>query len=153
MKRGSTLFLRIAIALMGIGVLALCTLFIYTLSTQDIGGYAPLLVGMCVSAIPFFFALYQGLALLRYIDTNKAFSDVSVKALKRIQYCAIAISTLYVVGMPYIYIVAEKDDAPGAIVIGLVITFASIVIAVFAALLQKLVQTAVDIQYENDLTV
>ena len=48
---------------------------------------------------------------------------------------------------------AEIDDAPGIIVIGLVIIFASMVIAVFAAVLQRLLQEAIDIKSENDLTV
>ena len=37
------------------------------------------------SAIPFYFALYQAFKLLRYIDKNKAFSELSVKALKKYQ--------------------------------------------------------------------
>ncbi|MGV2643750.1 DUF2975 domain-containing protein, partial [Clostridium perfringens] len=47
----------------------------------------------------------------------------------------------------------EKDDAPGIILIGMALIFASIVIAVFAAVLQKLLQEAIDIKSENDLTV
>jgi 4-hydroxybenzoate polyprenyltransferase len=74
-------------------------------------------------------------------------------ALRNIKYCAIVIGALFIVGMPYIYYAAERDDAPGVIVIGLVISFASFVIATFAAVLQKLFQHATDIKAENDLTV
>ena len=108
---------------------------------------------MYASAIPFYFALYQAFKLLSYIDKNKAFSELSVKALKNIKYCAITISILYVVGLPLFYLIAEKDDAPGVIVVGLVIIFASMVIAVFAAVLQRLLQEAIDIKSENDLIV
>jgi hypothetical protein len=38
------------------------------------------------AAIPFYFALYQAFKLLSYIDGNKAFSELSVKALKNIKY-------------------------------------------------------------------
>jgi hypothetical protein len=55
--------------------------------------------------------------------------------------------------MPYIVYVADKDDPPGATAIGLVIIVASCVIAVFAAVLQKLLQNAIEIKSENDLTV
>jgi hypothetical protein len=55
--------------------------------------------------------------------------------------------------MPLFYLVADKDDAPGIIVIGMIIIFASMVIAVFAAVLQKLLKEAIDIKSENDLTV
>lgn len=55
--------------------------------------------------------------------------------------------------MPFVYFLAEKDDAPGLIIIGFVPIFASIVIAVFAAVLQRLLQEAINIKSENDLTV
>ena len=55
--------------------------------------------------------------------------------------------------LPFVYIIAEWDDAPGLILIGLVIIGASMVIAVFAAVLQRLLQEAIDIKSENDLTV
>ena len=57
------------------------------------------------------------------------------------------------VGMPLFYLIAEKDDAPGIILIGMALIFASMVIAVFAAVLQKLLKEAIDIKSENDLTV
>ncbi len=154
MKQGSTLFLRAVIFLLAVGVLALC-LFVLPIgiSSDKTGLYRPLLIGLYIPGIPFFIALYQALQLLNSIDKNTAFSPASVKALKNIKYCALAISALYTAGMPYIYFVAEKDDAPGAIVIGLVIVFASLVIAIFAAVLQSLLQNAIAIKSENDLTV
>jgi hypothetical protein len=105
------------------------------------------------SAIPFYFALYQAFKLLRYIDKNKAFSQISVKALKKIKHCANTISILHVLVLPLFYLFAEKDDAPGVIFVGLVVPFASMVIAVFAAVLQKLLKEAIDIKSDNDLTV
>lgn len=109
--------------------------------------------GYVCSAIPFFVALYQAFKLLCYIDKNKAFSELSVKFLKKIKNCAITISGLYVVGMPLFYMIAELDDAPGAVVIGMMLVFAPMVIAVFAAVLQRLLKEAIDIKSENDLTV
>ncbi|MBD0378598.1 DUF2975 domain-containing protein [Paenibacillus sedimenti] len=158
MKRGTTLFLKIAVFLIGTPVLALCIFGLPWLAKNPINPdydhiLYPVLIGMFVSAIPFYIALYQAFRLLSYIDKNKAFSQISVKALKIIKYCAITISTLYVVMMPFVYLVAEKDDAPGLIIIGMVPIFASMVIAVFAAVLQRLLQEAIDIKSENDLTV
>ena len=49
--------------------------------------------------------------------------------------------------------IAQWDDAPGLALIDLVIIGASMVIAVFAAVLQRLLQEAIDIKTENDLTV
>jgi Protein of unknown function (DUF2975) len=103
--------------------------------------------------IPFFGALVQAFKLLSYIDKNQAFSELSVKALKNIKICALTISGLYVVILPFVFLVAELDDAPGLVIIGMVPVFASMVIAVFAAVLQRLLKEAIDIKSENDLTV
>lgn len=158
MKRGSTIFLKIAVFLIGTPVLALCIFGLPWLANNPVNpDYSnilyPILIIMYVSVIPFFVALYQAFRLLSYIDKNKAFSIISVRALKKIKYCAITISTLYVVIMPFVYLLAEKDDAPGLIIIGMVSIFASMVIAVFAAVLQRLLQEAIDIKSENDLIV
>ena len=141
MGKGSTAILKGVVCLFGIIVLALC-IFVLPLGigSDKTGYYRPLLLGMYIPAIPFFVALYQSLKLLNYIDKNKVFSDASIKALKNIKYSAIAISLLYAAGMPYILYVADKDDAPGVVLIGLVIIFASFVIGTFAAVLQKLIQ-------------
>ncbi|HDR7658855.1 DUF2975 domain-containing protein [Bacillus cereus] len=160
MKQGSTLFLKTAIILIGIPVFALCIFLI-----PNIGNYAAdlypdiayikylVLINLYATVIPFYFALYQAFKLVSYIDKGNAFSKLSVRALKKIKQCAITISVLYVVGMPLFYLVAERDDAPGIIIIGMILIFASMVITVFAAVLQRLLKDAIDIKSENDLTV
>ena len=154
MKQGSTLILKVVLLLLGLGVLAICAILLPTgIMTDRTGLYSPLLLGMYLPAVPFFFGLYQALKLLDLIDKNKAFSTLSVKTLKHIKFSAFSISGLYALGMPYIFYVADQDDAPGAILIGLVIVFASFVVGTFAAVLQKLIQNALDIKEENDLTV
>ncbi|MCM3597091.1 DUF2975 domain-containing protein [Metabacillus idriensis] len=160
MKRRTTLFLKVAVILIGIPVLALCIFLVPEIADFAAELYPDLaymkylvLIDLYATAIPFYFALYQAFKLLSYIDKNKAFSELSVGALKNIKYCAFSISILYVLGMPLFYLMAEMDDAPGIILIGLVIIFASFVIAVFAAVLQKLLKEAIDIKSENDLTV
>ncbi|MGE7904973.1 DUF2975 domain-containing protein [Peribacillus sp. NPDC094092] len=160
MKLGTTLFLKMAVILIGMPVLALCIFFVPEIANFAAELYPDMtylkylvFIDMYASAIPFYFALYQAFKLLSYIDSNKAFSELSVRALKTIKNCAITISGLYVVGMPLFYLIAEKDDAPGIILIGMVVIFASMVIAVFAAVLQRLLQEAIDIKSENDLIV
>jgi hypothetical protein len=158
MKRYSTIFLRIAVILIGTPVLALCILGVPWLTNNPVNpNYShmlyPIIIGIYLSAIPFFAALYQAFKLLSYIDKNKAFSELSVTALKKIKLCAITISGLFAAIIPFVYLLAEADDAPGLIIIGMVPIFAAMVITVFAAVLQKLLQDAIDIKSENDLTV
>ena|SRR6185436_19751813 len=155
MKRGSTLFLKIALLVLGLGTLAASVSIIPAIMGNDDGlaFYNPILYGVYLTTIPFYIALFQSWKLLRYIDHNQAFSEASVKALKKIKYCALTIMTIYLIGMPFIYNAADKDDAPGVMVIGLVFMGASLTIAVFAALLEQLLRNAIDIKSENDLTV
>lgn len=159
MKRCSTIFLKIAVSLLGIPVFALCIFWLPTLLMKtgelkpEYASFRYVLIGVFISAIPFLFALYQALKLLSYIDKNKAFSELSVKALKYIKYCANSISIIYAVLMPLVFPLADADDAPGLVGIPLIIIFASIAIAVFAAVLQMLLKDAIDIKSENDLTV
>ena len=153
MKQCSTLFLKSVIYLMGLAVLGLCVIIAGVSISGNAGMYLPMLLVMLIAAIPFFIGLYQGLLLLGYIEKGTAFSELSVKAIKNIKYCAFTISVLYAAGMPYIIYVADKDDAPGAVMMGLVFIFAPLVTCVFAAVLEKLLRNAIDIKAENDLTV
>lgn len=104
------------------------------------------------AAVPFYVALYQAFNLLQYIDENTAFSELSVKSLKNIKRCAVTISGLYVLGLPLFHFIAKKMEPPIGLV-GLIIIFASFVSAVFTAILQRLLQEAINIKSENDLTV
>lgn len=154
MKRGSTIFLRAVVLVMGAVVLALCLIWLpLAIYPFNWGGYDPILMGLYVSAIPFFLALHQTLRLLGLIDRNQAFSDLSVKALKNIRNCALTITSLFVLGLPYIFHVADLDDAPGVVAIAFIIIFTSLAVAVFAAVLKKLLGNAIEIKRENELTV
>jgi len=137
MKRGTTLFLKIAVILIGIPVLALCIFLLPQIASEasEATGrgwdfayvvYAILIV-MYISVIPFYFALYQTFKLLSYIDKNQAFSELSVSALKKIKNCAVIISGLYLVALPFVFIMAEIDDAPGLVIVGMIPIFASMV--------------------------
>jgi hypothetical protein len=109
---------------------------------------------MYIASIPFFFALYQAFKLLGYIERNKVFSLSSVKALRIIKYCAIAIPGFIVAGLVWLIITQHgKDDMAGPVALGIFAAFISVVIAAAAAVFEKLLRSAIDIKTENDLTV
>ncbi len=159
-KQVSTNFFRLVILLLALIVLALC---IFALTSMWRGGSAEfpmasnailmIVIGLYITAVPFFVALWQAIKLLGYIDKNTAFSDLSVQALKNIKYCSMLISVVYVAFVPLLFPIADADDAPGLIIMGAVIACAPITVAVFAAVLQKLLQSVIEIKSENDLTV
>ncbi len=163
MKKSPTLILKIVIVLIGLGVLALC---IFALPSAWSGveneypGYEMvayafhlIFIGMYISAIPFYIGLYQGIKLLGLIDRNMAFSEGSVRALKNIKICALIVGIIYLSGVPLLYPFADLDDAPGVLLIGFALACIPIIVSIFASVLQKLIQNAIDIKTENDLTV
>lgn len=159
MKRISTIFLQAVIVLIGIVVLAA---LIWLPSTEGraanldlLNIYTdPFILYGYAASIAFFVALYKAFKLLGYIGQNKVFSSSSVGALKSIKYCAIVLSILIVTAGLYIKMSHHKDDDPaGFIAICIVTTFASIVVATAAAIFEKILQNAIDMKSENDLTI
>jgi hypothetical protein len=104
-------------------------------------------------SIPFFIALYQAFKVLGYAGQNKVFSQAAVKALRTIKYCAIAIIGFVAVEEVFILLNHGNDDPAGGVFMGVVITFGSIVVATAAAMFERILQNAVHIKSENDLTV
>ena len=159
MKRSSTIFLQVVIVLIGIVAFVVMIRFPLTegrAANLDLFSiYAdPFLVYGYLASIAFFVALYQAFKLLGYIRQNKVLSLNSVKALRKIKYCAIILCILIVMAAIHIMIFHAKDDDPaGFIAMCIVTTFISIVIATAAAVFERTLQSAVDIKSENDLTV
>ena len=158
MKRSSTIFLQVVIVLIGIGTLALilwephiegrnahATLF-------EIYFKDPFLAYAYIASISFFVALYQAFKVLGYAGQNKVFSQAAVNALRTIKLCAIAIIGFVAVGEIFI-MMGDSDDRAGGVFMGVLITFGSIVIATAAATFERILQNAVDMKSENDLTV
>jgi hypothetical protein len=159
MKRGSTLFLRAVVVLLGVIALAFCLLWLPGMAARDVAKHPetahlqyPFLIGAYIVASPFFFALYQAFKILGYIDRNKVFSLVTVNALRNIKYCAIATGVLVALSAISVALFVEGDRA-GVVALGIYTTFASSVVATGVAVAQKLLQNAVDMKAENDLTV
>jgi hypothetical protein len=160
MKSGSTIFLQIVIVALGIGALAFL-LWEPHIEGRNVNATFfeiyfkdPFLAYAYTASIAFFIALYQAFKLLGYIRQNKVFSLNSVRALRTIKFCAIALVGFIAGAEAYIFIaVRGNDDIAGGVAIGLVLIFGSVVIGTAAAVFEKLLQNAVDIKSENDLTV
>jgi cytochrome bd-type quinol oxidase subunit 2 len=160
MERGSTIFLRVAMVGMGFMALFLCGLVVPAVHREWVLEFPdmtylryPVIFGLCAAVAVFLVAVYHGMQLLSLVDKKKVFSQATVKALKNIKYCALVVSALFAASMPLIYHMAEQEDAPGLIIFGMAFAGAPLVVGVFLALAQGLLQNAIDIKKENDLTV
>ncbi len=159
MKKSPTIFLQVVIVLIGLGALAL---LLWEPQIEGVNAHAtnfeiyfkdPFLALVYLGSLPFFAALYQAFKVLGYVRQNKVFSQAAVNALRTIKYCALAIIGFVAVDEIIILSNSGSDDRAGGVFMGILITFGSIVIATAAAMFQQILQNAVDLKSENDLTV
>ena len=158
MKRSSTIFLQAVVVLIGVGILAL---LLWEPHVEGRNAHAtvfemyfkdPFLAYVYMGSIPFFGALYQAFKVLGYAGQNNIFSQAAVKALRTIKYCAIAIIGFVAVSVIFMMF-SDPDDRPAGVFMRILVTFPAIVVATAAAMFERILQNAVDIKSENDLTV
>ena len=158
MNRGASLFLRAVLLFIGVGALALllwephlegrnahATLF-------EIYFKDPFLAFVYVGSIPFFVGLYQAFKVLGYVGRDKEFSRSAVRSLRTIKWCAITLVGFVAVA-EVIILSSTSDDHAGGVAVGVFIAFASIVVATAMAVLERTLQSAVDMKSESDLTI
>ena len=157
MKRGSTIFLQAVIVLIGIGALAF---MIWEPHVEGVNAHATwfqmyfnsFVVYAFIGSIPFFVALYHAFKVLGYVRQNKTFSQATVNSMRIIKYCAlaligfVAVSVIFMVG-------GDREDRPAGLFMRILVTFPSIVVATATAISERILQNAVDLKSENDLTV
>jgi Protein of unknown function (DUF2975) len=157
MKRASTIFLQVVITLVGIGIL---TWLLWEPHVEGVNAHATFfavyfdvfIAYIYLGSIPFFVAIYQAVKLLGYIRRDEVFSERSVRALRIIKYSALILIGFVVVSLLFM-IGGDRDDRPAGVFLRLLIIFPSAVGAAAAAIAERILQNAVDIKSENDLTV
>lgn len=140
-----------ATAVLGLIVLALC---IFALPSMWRNGPLEfpeartavrlIVIGLYATTIPFFIGLWHVFRLLRYVGKDMGFSDLAIKALHNIKYCALIIGVMCMIGVPLLLPIAEADDAPGLLVVGFAIACAPFVIASFIEILQRLLRIGME---------
>lgn len=161
MKSISIIFLQAVVALIAIGTLAVMLwephiegrnlhATVFEIYFKD-----PFLLYAYIASVSFFVGLYQVFKLLGYIRQNSVFSQNSVRALRTIKHCAIVLVAFILGAEAYFFIVqsSKGEDIAGGVAMGFFIIFIAVVIATAATLFEKIVQNAVAIKSENDLTI
>ena len=147
MKRSSTIFLQVAVILLGVGV------FVFLLWEPQLEGRNvnatqfeiyfkdPFLAYIYLAFVPFFVALYQAFKILGYAGRNEIFSQRSVRALRIIKYCAITTAIFILGAEAYLFIfMSGKDDIAGGVMMGAFIIFVSAIIATAATVFERKLQ-------------
>lgn len=158
-RRGATLFLQIVIVLLGLAVLAAMLLEPLTegrnahATLTQVYFHDPFLAYAYLASLVFFFGLYQAFKALGYAGRNQTLTQPAVDAVRRLRNCAFLTVGTILAAIVYIRLAAGHDDPAGAIMLGIAAIFAALVIGTAAAILERVLQNAVDIKRENDLTV
>ena len=154
LERSSTLFLKLILLVLSIGILVVFGFLLYQITQSDsLGYYRPILIGVVISTIPLLYIFYQAFNLLNNIDKDLSLTDSSVNSLRIIKVCSFLISLMYLIGSPFIFNVAERDDAPGVVLINIILIIGPFSVGVFAYILQKLLINAIGYKSENELTI
>lgn len=158
-KGASTVFLQVVVVLVAIVALIILIRFpqlegrAQNLDLISIYSDPFILYGYAASIV-FFVALYKAFKVLEYIRQNRLFSLDSVKNLRSIKYCAIILAVAIAMAGVYVRIFhADDDDPAGFVAMCIIATFISIAVATAVAVLEKILQNAVDLKTENDLTI
>lgn len=154
----STMLLKGAILLLACPVLILAGVGIPWLVTNPANPELdhilyPIVIGLYLSVVPFLYGLMQTYFVLNYIEKDAVFSVEAAGLVKRIKYSALTFSGIFLVILPFVFMLAEIDDAPGLIIIGALPVFASFVLATFVAVLQELLEKAIELKEENKWTI
>jgi hypothetical protein len=158
MKFGATVFLRVVLALFGAGILILMLVAPHfegrnaNATPFQIYFNDPFLAYVYLGSIPFFVGLFHGFRVLGHAGRNQEFSPQAVRSVRIIKYCAIALIA-FVAGAEVFILSITDDDRAGGVMMGVFIAFAAIVVATAMAILERVLQNAVDMKSENDLTV
>lgn len=158
MKRSSILFLQVVIALFGLVVLTFM-LWEPHLEGRNVNATVfqiyfkdPFLAYAYIASIPFFVGLYQAMKVLGYARQDEVLSPSAVRALRIIKYCALVIIGFVVLSVVFMTL-DDPEDRPPGVVMRIGITFGSIIVAAAAGTFERILQNAVSIKSENDLTV
>lgn len=154
-----TIFLRFMTFLVGLPALAVGTFLLPKIAKeaiQEAAGGATMgyiIVGtlllIYLSIIPFYLILFHFTRILVYIERDLVFSELCLHAFQKIKRYSFIISGLYVLALPFMYFIAEWDDAPGLILINVVITAAFIGLESIAFIVQNIIKKVVDKNQEE----
>lgn len=158
MRRGSILFLRGVLVLIGIGAAAF---LLWEPQTEGRNASAtafaiyfedPFLAYIYIASVPLFVGLYQGFKVLGYVGQDVMLSPDAVRRMRAIKHCAMVIIG-FVAGAELLIVLQNNDDPQGGFFLGVLIVFISTVVVTATSVIERTLQSAVDIKSENDLTV
>lgn len=97
-----------------------------------------------MALVPYSVAYITTIHMLSRISNDELYSPTSVKLLDLIAKCSLVVSLLALAGLPYAYVVAEQDYAPGLIIMSLVCVGVPLAIFTLTSPLRELLGDIID---------
>jgi len=122
------------------------------LETPEVAGWRwPLTFYLWGTSIPFYLAAWEALRLCASVLQKDPFRAENVRSLRRIGYCALSEGILYLIGylIVWFFVCRHPSFLLGLVVILLV----SGVLYLFCEVLSSLLQQAIELKNDNDLTI
>ena len=91
--------------------------------------------------------------ILRLIDQDNPFSQQALKLVMGIKNMMLGIFLALSITLPMFYHIADVEDAPGVVLIGLGLAAIPLAGVTFVATVEKLLERVIHMKLENDLTV
>ena len=91
--------------------------------------------------------------ILRLIDQDDPFSQQALKLVMGIKNMMLGIFLALSITLPMFYHIADVEDAPGVVIIGLGLAAIPLAGVTFVATVEKLLERVIHMKLENDLTV
>ncbi len=138
MRIKSTIHLKILLSILTIATLILAILLLpAVINKERTGEYQQILIYLYITLLPFLITIYHSFKLLLLIDRKSVISSQAVQSIRYIKYSMLTIAVIHILNLPYIYLVADKDDAPGVVLIALIFTTISISTTLASAYLES----------------
>ncbi|BDZ32066.1 DUF2975 domain-containing protein [Lactiplantibacillus sp. WILCCON 0030] len=152
-----TLLLKLALIIINFMVLVAATIVVPTITRStrwDFGIWVwPFSIGLYAMLGLVLLAITQAWQLLKLIDHQAVFTAASVIALTWIKRDAYSVALIFTVLLPFFYIWVQAEDAPGLLLLAIILTGIALVIGLFANILAQLLASAIQIKAENELTI
>lgn len=145
MKKWASLFLKLSVIVCVLPVLLFCIRVLPGIITGALDEYPelqwanyPMYFGFYLSGALCLYVFYQIFRLLRLVDKGQVKDSMTHGILKTIRWSSLSISLVYFVMSPVVYYVADHEDAPGILLIELIILFAWVAVASLSIILDSL---------------
>lgn len=93
-----------------------------------------------IMSFPFFVILFKAFIMLNLIKIEQFYSLKTVKNFQVIKVCAYSITLVVFVDLPFLFFLADYEDAPGLLLMGIIIFGVSLFIALLITRLKLLIE-------------